>query len=124
MPRERVKHGKLWLHHPVPDGQASDGPGEPTTITEYYPGQPVEGDDKVFEDPSLDVTWNRDGGWVQMALYAPVDWWKRFMVVFGEGGDTTAVAQAAYTDVLTRSEINNLIKTLRRARDAAYGADE
>jgi hypothetical protein len=32
--------------------------------------------------------------------------------------------QTIYSDVLSRSELNKLIKVLKRARDAAYGSDE
>lgn len=36
------------------------------------------------------------------------------------GGPTS---RTEYSDVMSRYEINQLIRTLRRARDAAYGAD-
>lgn len=38
----------------------------------------------------------------------------------GETSDRTLL----YTPVLSRAEINKLIRTLKRARDKAYGADE
>lgn len=38
-------------------------------------------------------------------------------------GNDNIVTRAS-TGALSRSQINDLIKTLRRARDAAYGADE
>lgn len=37
--------------------------------------------------------------------------------------DDRPVPATIWTPILTRGEINNFIRTLRRARDAAYGAD-
>lgn len=74
------------------------------------------------EEPSLDVSWNREAGWVQVAFDAPRDWWDRFYSAVV--GSPEQHHMTAYTDVLTRTELNHMIRTLRRARDAAYGADE
>lgn len=91
--------------------------------SEYHPGDDALPDATFREEPSLEVSWNRDGSWVQVAYVAPTDWWDRFMADDPNGVHGPKY-RTAYTDVLTRQEINNLIRTLRRARDAAYGSDE
>lgn len=40
------------------------------------------------------------------------------------GGSSTAPYTGVWTDTLTRVQINDLIRALRKARDQAYGKDE
>lgn len=124
MPRERVQHGKLYADiTETPDpGNVGQTPGSVMRRVEYRPDVALPEGATVREEPSLDVSWNRDGGWVQIAIDAPRDWWERFKESLD--GSPEQHHMSAYTDVLTRKEINDLIRTLRRARDAAYGADE
>lgn len=56
----------------------------------------------------LSVVWGRDSQSIQVAL-------DRGIV----GGKYTTL----FSDVLTRNEVNKMIRVLRRARDAAYGSD-
>jgi len=79
----------------------------------------------IQHEAGLHVSWHGgdDGhdGHVQVALEADVSY-----LTFaaetpnGETSDRTLL----YTPVLSRAEINKLIRTLKRARDKAYGADE
>ena len=120
MPRERVQHGKqfLWLREIAP----GETPHQPHASTPYLPGMEIPEGGVIHSEPSLDVRWNRDAGWVQMSIDAPRDWWERFIASYE--GSPEAHEFSVHTEVLSRSEINNLISTLRRARDAAYGADQ
>jgi len=94
MPRERIKHGH-----------------ESRVV--YDGDNPVAGESAM---PSLDVSWSREPtGWVQIGIDAPTD----FLAGIIRDGATSV-----WTDVLDRREINHMIRTLRRARDAAYGSDE
>ncbi|UDL15930.1 hypothetical protein QEH42_gp288 [Microbacterium phage Pumpernickel] len=121
MPRERIQHGKLYVDIPNDDPETK-GLSETKTV-KYHPGDDIPPEAKVREEQSLEVNWNRDGGWVQLSIVAPYQWWEK--AVDPDHFDVHgAPYQSVYTDVLSRSEINHLIKTLRRARDAAYGADE
>lgn len=69
--------------------------------------------------PIVDVLWNREGGFVQVASKA----------VTADGGRVAADSEEAhftdgmYVD-LDRTSINKLIRNLRRARDQAFGRDE
>lgn len=128
MPRERVHHGKLTAHWKDPDVDFEDGKGYPgAEVSASYspqdpppfpPDVPVE----ITGEPSLDVLWNRDGCYVQVAIDAPRDWWKKWLESYD--GSPELPSFPAYTDVLSRRELNDLIRVLRRARDAAYGRDE
>lgn len=127
MPRERVQHGKLYVDDPrIEPTEVVGQSGEPVGLKayaqrEYIPGEELPTEAVITEQPSLDVTWNRDGGWVQLSIEAPRDWWGRFW-------DSLLAAEQShygvFSETLTRQEINHLIRTLRRARDAAFGADE
>lgn len=77
-------------------------------------------------DPVLMVRWH-DGsaveGHVQLSIVRQeTQLWKDFEEAesWPPGNSTSE----RYSPVLSREEINRLIKTLRRARDSAYGHDE
>lgn len=116
MPRERVKHGEIF---PVDEKGNSE-----VVLNEHglpwHAGDDVPEGHTIREQPSLDVSWNRDGEWVQVGFSAPNDWWARLNDI----PEPVPGHRAVFTDVLSRQEINHMIRTLRRARDAAYGADE
>lgn len=120
MPRERVKHGKQFVLEPEKDV----APGETPSLAgkPYFPGEKIPEGSILREESSLDVAWNRESGWVQIGIDAPRDWWERFIESYKNSPEQ--ISFSAWIDVLDRSEINHLIRTLRRARDTAYGADE
>lgn len=125
MPRERVQHGDIYVFAKTPDESDPVLPGQtPAAGKKYYPGDVVPDDHILREEPSLDVSWRNEdvGGWVQICFDAPRDWWERFIAAFDESPEQHHFA--AFTSVLTRGQINHLIKSLRRARDRAYGADQ
>lgn len=127
MPKERVHHGKLYVSIPM-ELESDDSSPTPrmTEYTEYRPGEKLPEGATLIEEPSLEVTWTRSsdmlGGWVQVSIDMPREKWLENAKTLEE--DPNVVARAMYTDSLSRQEINNMIKVLRRARDAAYGADE
>lgn len=104
MPRERVQHSKSYPVHEVSeDGMAG------STYTEVT--------------PALDIEWARDPqGRVQVAIEFSREQWIEITEDLRD--DPAVERRAIYTDSLDRQQINHMIKTLRRARDAAYGADE
>ncbi|QGZ16705.1 hypothetical protein PBI_DEWDROP_57 [Microbacterium phage Dewdrop] len=137
MPRERIQHGELLI------GPAKDVVTDPEAEgfdkerleraarrsgVEYHPGvEALSDDERIYEQQSLDVVWHRDGGWVQLQIEAPPEWFEKALDEQAWKSDPNAgppMHQAVLTGVLDRRQINHLIKTLRRARDAAYGADE
>lgn len=62
--------------------------------------------------------WRREGGAVEPVSEDQVKTWR---LVWADNGPVPGVI---WTEVLERSHINKFIRTLRRARDAAYGKDE
>lgn len=71
--------------------------------------------------PALHVSWHASpAGTVQIRFDANPD----FIQEAADFPDPETGRSAMYTDELTRAEINKMIRTLRRARDQAYGKDE
>lgn len=124
MPRERIHHGTLYAYtKEYNEGlPPSDVIGRP-----YRPGDPIPEGATVTEEPSLDVTWQRDSanegiGWVQVSIDMPRDKW--FSNIKELEADASIIGRAIYTETLSRDELNKMIRVLRRARDQAFGADE
>ena len=63
------------------------------------------------DQPFVEISWGREAGYVQLATR--------------EGGDVdeSVRAREGWFASLDRQSINQMIRTLRRARDAAFGAD-
>lgn len=142
MPKEVVHWGKQYVlrHHPKTD-----------TIGEYWEQEPFNGVPGSFDpntpgpsleeylgetgrltrEPNLEVVWVRpedrspaprgedQEGHVQIGIDLDmVDMEDRLRYTDGDSAHTF------YTDRLTRGQINNLIRVLKRARNAAFGSDE
>lgn len=104
MPREQINYPDRY--ETLPDGMSVDPNAAPR--------------DRADEEPSLHVNWDNDG-LVQVSINMTTDRIKRW----SEHLNDAAVSHSAfYTPILTRTEINKLIRTLRIARDKAYGRDE
>lgn len=86
--------------------------------TNEYPARP-DGAGPTWIDPSVRVEWNAQAGYVQIAMEI-----ERHQIVGLLRDNTTDQLLSMYTPGLDRSEINKMIRVLRRARDAAYGKDE
>lgn len=71
------------------------------------------------EFTGVSVGWNR-AGWVQVNLDLPTEALKKVLESYTNDNRGDAVV---YSDVLSRTDINKMIRALRKARDQAYGAD-
>lgn len=73
----------------------------------------------TYTDPAVHVNWHAAGtdrgGHVQVSLECDRSYYEQF---------PDEVRGERYSPVLSRSEVNKLIRILRRARDQAYGRDE
>lgn len=82
------------------------------------------------------IGWDRTG-WVQVGIDVSIGELRDMLACAEEQAaaearkhapigelDTEAYPFRVHSDVLDRSEVNNAVRTLRRARNAAYGADE
>lgn len=119
MPKERIKHGRHYANVPISDGR---GYSTVECGPDGLPYSPVPEGTEYIEDPSLDVTWSRDNGHVQLSIEFTREQWLSNLRTLQE--DEAITRRAIFTDSLARHEINHLIRILRRARDAAYGSDE
>jgi len=104
-----------WVAGETPESRK--GLDMPKEVIQHGDTHRREGDNSVsvVQEPSLTVAWNRDMEWVQVQLIAEPETWG----FLAEDNCPTATS-----NVLSRKELNHLIRTLRRARDAAYGSDE
>jgi|SRR5882757_5037150 len=106
MPREQINFPAPF--EPVPDGCVPP---------------PIHGE--AWPEPELSVSWNKAGdygsGHVQVSLLLPGAYVKHLAA---ESADPETAAVGAFSPALPRDQVNRLIRTLRQARDQAYGRDE
>lgn len=102
MPKEIVQHASDVTETAVAVHWSKEASHVQLSITRY-----------PFHGP-LDPNYSDDGG--ELAAEAS----NQQPVV---SGDPDLRSRTEYSDPLTRYQINSLIRTLRRARDGAYGAD-
>lgn len=140
MPRETIKWGRDFAIHKVP--ASKDTPSYEYEVTaEAAHAHRQDGtwtaDELVFDTkPHLDLVWSRPidnlslplgeeaHGAVQVEIIlSPADMQRRIDHISAHPEDLEAFSQF-FTEPLTRGEINQFIRHLKRARDAAYGADE
>ncbi len=147
-----TKNRQLWLNQVFYAGLDPDGTFGPKTakaFADYQEFLGVKADglwgpdtqaaheayyakhSQPTREPNVEVVWSRmeenvtpvnedPQGWVQIGIdLDKVDLSDRMRY-----DDDSVVAKTFYTDKLTRHQINDLIRTLKRARNAAYGIDE
>lgn len=77
---------------------------------------------ELSNDPSVHVNWHNVGndhdGHVQVSLECD----RAYLASFSDVPDDDR--RSLYSPVLSRSDVNKLIRVLKRARDQAYGRDE
>ncbi len=87
---------------------------------------PIHGE--AWPEPELNVSWTRAAdhgtGNVQVSLLLPVRYVEHLAADLATPDTPEPSGIGAFSPSLGRDELNRLIRTLRRARDAAYGADE
>jgi len=111
MPREQI-------NFPAPLEPSQDWNGTPP---------PVHGE--AWPEPELNVSWTRAAdhgpGNVQVSLLLPTAYVEHLAKSLADPDSPAGVSGiGAFSPSLPRDELNRLIRTLRRARDQAYGADE
>lgn len=77
------------------------------------------------EHGSINVAWGRSYQHVQISVAGPIGWRDQYVgQQFAGRSDVDPDAGLDWhLQVQTRNEINDLIRTLRKARDQAFGAD-
>lgn len=125
MPRERIIHEQMYRQKRIDAGnETSPGLYEHTLIE---PGEmfTLDDDERMRFSPALEVAWNRDGnngieGWVQVIAHVDAGDVVDRAAQLGGSPDTVSFP----SETMNRRQINHMIRTLRRARDAAFGTDE
>ncbi len=81
-----------------------------------------------WPEPELNVSWTRGVdhgiGVVQVSMLLPVAYVKHLANSLADPERMEPSGIGAFSPSLSRDELNRLIRTLRRARDQAYGHDE
>lgn len=72
--------------------------------------------------PNVELHWSREHEHVQLSIEFPREAW--ISIAQDLKDDPSVTRKAIFSPGLSRYQINKLIKTLRRARDAAFGVDE
>lgn len=144
MPKETVHWGK---HYKLVKKESTLRDGSPWYDEYSWDGSyqtdekgnilPLPPGTEASRYPSVEVSWSRPRdratlpydedpeGTVQIGMEVNmVDMRQSFRHSEGGLDDPDLKAKTFYTRSLTRTQINNMIKTLKRARDAAYGEDQ
>lgn len=132
MPRETVHYGRDYarVKYPATDDHSAFEVEYDAHDRRLASGE-VDGEITYSTKPQVDIMWSRSAGSaiemngsVQVSIgIAPKDMQRTIDHIKDQPEDLEAFS-TFYTEPLTRAEINHFIRTLRRARDAAYGSDE
>jgi hypothetical protein len=141
MPRETIHHGREFAIVTVPAAKdreeywyEDDAARARLAIDEGK----LDAANVVFDNkPQLDVLWSRPidllslpigeepRGSVQIQVsLTDAEAQRRLDHVMKHPEDLGEMLAVTFTESLTRYELNQMIKVLKRARDAAYGSDE
>lgn len=141
MPKQVVHYGKQYklVTHKATNStsewrEAHDWNGE---YLEDDKGNllPLPPDTQAAQYPSVELVWTRPSertpltdsgdpeGFVQLGMIMDMVDLKNTLR-HGDLDDPNLRSKTFYTRALTRHQINEMIRTLKRARDAAFGADE
>lgn len=71
----------------------------------------------------VSVHWSGTAEYAQLAFGFDVAWMIEYLTDL-QGNDLNIVRTQVFTDPLPRSEMQTLIRSAKRARNAVYGADE
>lgn len=96
-------------------------------VDEGRPGHVLETPEggSSYSTAGLFVQWSRDPGYAQIAIEVDVDHLREIMAAIDAGNIPENDEDTVNLHIdLTRSQMNETIRTVRRARNAAFGADE
>lgn len=133
MPREQITHNRIIESHTPPD----------------VDGIPSASVNVETQRRNVHVSWHRNDCAQQPEVTGPCDGWVQIGIDVTVGELRSMLADAereaeaerrriadlgkldveafpfrVFSDVMDRAETNHAVRTLRRARDGAYGADE
>lgn len=139
MPKEVIHHGQKYVivHHPETENVGAwdeeieyKYPIADTPTSEFVDQNP-EGS-TIATHPTLEIAWSKPGDWfaynedpegfVQVGL--SVDRVEILRVAKELEKDPMISAHGFFTRKISRAQINNAIRVLKRARNGAFGVDE
>lgn len=140
MPRETIQYGRDFAKVTVPPSETHSGYeyelDARTAKAKLESGELHKSNVRFDAKPHLDILWSRPishmslpageepNGSVQVQItMSPATMQDRINHIAAHPEDLEHFANV-FTEPLTRSQINQMIRHLKRARDAAYGTDE
>ena len=141
MPKQRITHHMMAETVSVEHQESEDGlfkePRIPDAIlTRRYDGGPLADNERLHERPAITMHWDEHRAQIEMtwridSLLEFADGYRemREKIAASTGGETETVympgeTTSFFVDFEDRRELNELIKTARRMRDARFGVDE
>lgn len=140
MPKEIIKYGRDYATVTVHGTKETGGYSYELGAEEAHKGIAGGGlarpDVEFSNKPAIHLHWQRPidrmslpageepKGSVQLSLSLNPTDTQRLITHIAEHPEDLEPFSTFYTEPLTRHEINEAIRNLKRARDAAYGADE
>ncbi|HRN29775.1 MAG TPA: hypothetical protein PK890_08760 [Terrimesophilobacter sp.] len=140
MPKETVHYGRDFAFITVPATKEHSAYEYELDANEARLGLAEDGLNaehvRFDTKPRLDVLWSRPidmqslpigedaVGAVQVQIVASANEMRRRIDHVTERPEDLEHSGIVFTEPLTRGQLNHLIRTLKRARDAAFGADE
>lgn len=121
MPRETVHHGDIWKYTPVKKEDLRPGELPRDADIRRYEGGPVSEGETIRQDPSFEISWSKESSHVQVSIDFSREQW--LQIAEGLEKDPDVTKSAIYTGTWSRDDINRAIRTLRKARDQAFGED-
>ena len=99
----------------------------PTEVLEGEPGKQT-GRIELPATPQVGIHWDGPSEYVALSFTVNIDPMREYVALYdaGQRGDELAGESRVrfYTEALTRPELQSLIRSTRRARDAVFGNDE
>lgn len=133
MPKETVHWGKQYVARQHKETENTGAWVEDLAYEGHLEGETWPETDTLVRSPKVEIFWDRpdknhlpvdedDDGFVQIGMV--IDEFEFQQRAKETNGDDSIRARGFYTKKLTRTQINEMIRVLKRARNAAYGADE
>src|SRR5215217_3981185 len=132
MPKETVHWGKQYVARTHKETEDTSKWVEQLNYEGHLEGQVWPDTDALVRSPKVEIFWDRPNeahlpldedpdGFVQIGMV--IDEFELQQRI-KEANDDSIQSRGFYTVKISRSQINEMIRVLKRARNSAYGADE
>lgn len=131
MPKERAIHGKIMVIEAANATDVEDVYGNKVgakahMMHEYVPGESHDLGDVIEEGMSVDFNWSKmtdepGNGYAQVSVSIPINRAREVLDLATDRGEDYFTF---FSDMLSRADLNRLIRLTRHVRNSAHGVDE